>query len=114
MTIYVGTKAAKLKKLTKILGLTSSNHPGERAAAALKAADLLRELGMSWDEVIAPAKLPVSPDRPSGLHHEITRCLSSGVISAWERKFLLSISGRRYLSAKQHAVLADIIAKVQQ
>ena len=100
MTIYIGERAAKLKKLSKILGLTSSNHAGERAAAAQKAADLLRELGMTWDEVIAPANLPVSPERPSGLHQEITRCLSSGVISARERKFLLSLSGRRYLSAK--------------
>ena len=114
MTIYVGTKAAKLKKLSKILGLTSSNHPGERAAAALKAADLLRELGMTWDEVLVAAKLPVSPERPSGLHTEITRCLSSGLISAWERKFLLSLSGRRYLSAKQMAVLDRILERVQQ
>ena len=60
MTIYVGTKAAKLKKLSNFLGLTSSNHPGERAAAALKAADLLRQLGMTWDEVLVAAKLPVS------------------------------------------------------
>lgn len=114
MTIYVGTKAAKLKKLSKVLGMLGSAHDGERASAAQKAAELLRELGMTWAEVIAPAKLPVSPDRPSGLHQEITRCLSSGVISSWERRFLLSLSGRRYLSAKQHAILADIIAKVQQ
>jgi hypothetical protein len=102
MTVYIGTKAAKLKKLSKILSLTSSNHAGERSAAALKAAELLRELGMTWDEVLAPQNvLPVSTERPNGLHRDITRCLASGVISAWERRFLLSISGRRYLSAKQ-------------
>jgi hypothetical protein len=113
MTVYIGTKAAKLKKLSKILSLTSSNHAGERSAAALKAAELLRELGMTWDEVLAPANV-LSTERPNGLRRDITRCLASGVISAWERRFLLSISGRRHLSAKQQAVLEDILCKVQQ
>jgi hypothetical protein len=59
MTIFVGGKAAKLKKLSKILGMLGSAHDGERASAALKACELLREAGMTWDEVVAPDKLPV-------------------------------------------------------
>jgi hypothetical protein len=114
MTIYTGTKADKLKKLTKVLGMLGSAHDGERASAAQRASEILKELGLTWDEVVAPGKLPVSPERPSGLHRDIARCLASGVISKWDRKFLLSLSGRRFLSPKQRTVLDGIIAKVQQ
>jgi hypothetical protein len=80
-----------------------------------KAADLLRELGMTWEQVLAPAKkLPVSPERPIGVRQDISRALSSRAISAWERRFLIDISGRRHLSPKQRAVLDRILDRVQQ
>jgi hypothetical protein len=46
-------------KLTKILGLLGSDHPGERDAAAQAANKLVRERGLTWGDVIAaPPTLP--------------------------------------------------------
>lgn len=38
-------------RFTKILGMLGSSHDGERAAAALKATELLRSAGKSWSDV---------------------------------------------------------------
>jgi hypothetical protein len=114
MTIYVGDKSDKLKRLSKILGMLGSAHPGEQSSAATKACELLREMGLTWDQVVGPAKLPVSTERPSGVRQEIQRALSSGGISKWQRSFLISISGKPYLTPKQRTVLNRIVAKVRQ
>lgn len=39
-----------LDRLRKICGLLGSTHAGERSAAALKATEMLRSLGLSWDQ----------------------------------------------------------------
>jgi hypothetical protein len=39
-------------RLIKLLGMTGSKHDGERAAAGLKANELLRRCGLRWDDVI--------------------------------------------------------------
>ena len=41
-------------KLCKVLGLLTSSHEGERAAAALKASEMLRAAGLSWSELLTP------------------------------------------------------------
>lgn len=43
----------RIDRLRKICGLLSSAHSGERAAAALKATEILRERGLAWEEIIA-------------------------------------------------------------
>ena len=40
------------ERLVKLLGMLGSNHDGERAAAALKANELVREHGLVWSDVI--------------------------------------------------------------
>jgi hypothetical protein len=45
------TNAAE--RLTKILGLLGSDHEGERAAAAIKAHELIQRLGLTWGDVIS-------------------------------------------------------------
>jgi hypothetical protein len=57
MTIYVGDKSDKLKRLSKILGMLGSAHPGEQSSAATKACELLREMGLTWDQVVGPPVL---------------------------------------------------------
>lgn len=50
---------ASADRLKKILGLLGSAHDGERAAAGAKAHELIRSLGLTWQEVIvAPPTLP--------------------------------------------------------
>ncbi|MGV8832833.1 MAG: hypothetical protein ACOH2N_12730 [Devosia sp.] len=40
-------------KLVRVLGMLGSEHPGERASAALAAHRMVSALGMTWDDVIA-------------------------------------------------------------
>ena len=41
-------------KLARVLGLLGSEHAGERASAALAANRLLKRLGLSWQDLLAP------------------------------------------------------------
>jgi hypothetical protein len=42
------------ERLSKLLGMLGSTHDGERAAAGLKANQLVRDLGLTWSEIIVP------------------------------------------------------------
>jgi len=42
-------------KLVKICGMFGSEHPGERAAAAVLADEIVRKAGLTWAQVIASA-----------------------------------------------------------
>jgi TolA-binding protein len=44
-------------KLIRILGMLGSNHPGERAAAAIAAHRQIRVMGTSWGEVLSAPKV---------------------------------------------------------
>jgi hypothetical protein len=46
-------------RLRKLCGMLGSDHDGERAAAARAADKLVRGLGLTWHQVIAP---PIVPD----------------------------------------------------
>jgi hypothetical protein len=48
-------------KLTKILGLLGSDYAGERDAAVRAAHKLVRSLGLSWSDIIAPPIVPHAP-----------------------------------------------------
>jgi hypothetical protein len=43
-------------KLAKILGMCDSHHDGERAAAAWQAHELVRQHGLTWDEIVNPVR----------------------------------------------------------
>ena len=45
-------KEADRRKLTRILGMLGSDHPGERAAAALAAHRQVRALGTTWWDLL--------------------------------------------------------------
>ncbi len=62
-----------VEKFTKVCGLLSSNHDGERAAAALKATAMINEAGLTWEHVArkgaarpqpAPTPAPARPEPP--------------------------------------------------
>ncbi len=108
-------------KLVKVLALLSSSHDGERAAAGFMASRMLRERGLDWDSLIAPAMLalPRQPDigrasRPptcpasswSGEIRFLLRHLDR--LNGWEVSFLRSTSTRSRLTAKQGEVLVRL------
>jgi hypothetical protein len=71
--------------------MLGSAHDGERAAAALKADQHVRGLGLCWHDVIAPAEAP-EPQRQQLSWQELASAvLSSGRATAWEANFCESL-----------------------
>ena len=54
----------ELARLVKLLGMLGSDHPGERAAAALKADQWVKAHGASWQALLTPPKSPVAARKP--------------------------------------------------
>ena len=100
-------------RLVKLLGMLGSDHAGERAAAGLKAHNLLADRRLTWADVIAPARLwlrVVVARRRRDHQGRALRLLDCGFAwNDWERKFLLSIARwHGDLTAKQLARLRDL------
>ncbi|MGH9553466.1 MAG: hypothetical protein ACRD3W_29055, partial [Terriglobales bacterium] len=110
MTIFVRSNLDQLNKLIKLLGMLGSAHAGERAAAGLKATELLRSLDMSWEDVILPQqKMLIGPKEPkdrTGIGTKLALLRDNiDQLSKWERKFVRSLSRFHRLSPKQIAVV---------
>jgi hypothetical protein len=124
-------------RLSKLLGMCGSDFDGERAAAALAADRLIRDRGMTWEQVLIPSPPIEKPTRASWEEPESrawdqpsreepwwwekpphrdwrqTRALCLNHewdLSNWELEFLQGLDRFPRLSAKQRAVL-DRIAK---
>lgn len=82
-------------RLVKYLGLTGSSFDGERAAAALKAHELMQELKLSWDDVIVEPR-PQSPILQALRHFD--------ALTLWEQQFISSVRHAPRLSPKQRMV----------
>jgi hypothetical protein len=113
-----GLPAPIAGRFVKVCGLLASNHDGERAAAAAKATDMLRQHGLTWENVIAcgcpKAADSSSPDWRRADHRARARhaLLRASVLTPWEREFLNSIALRAApLTERQAATLARIERK---
>jgi hypothetical protein len=110
-------------KLVKILGMLGSDYDGEVAAAGRRANAMVKDAGLMWDNVIAPAVLiPQQQHRPQrrwrtpGTPSDTAAlCLQwrDEVLTDWEADFCRSIIGRRRVTAKQATTLARIACKVE-
>lgn len=62
-------KRSDVGKLVRVLGLLASDHPGERASAALAATRLVESLGTSWAELleVPPSRVVVRRVREYGV-----------------------------------------------
>ena len=69
------------ERLAKILGMLGSSHDGERAAAAGLADRLVRDLGLTWADVVAGKLAPFAADLAFALEHV-------EALTRWEREFL--------------------------
>lgn len=102
-------------KLAKIAGLLGSDYEGERASAALKATQILRNVGITWGGLIMAAVPAPEEKMPElGTWRETCRaCLASGQwLRDWERNFLETLPKFRRLSVKQRYVLDEIARRV--
>ena len=102
-----------LQTLSKLLGMLGSNHDGEALSAARKAHELVKRCGATWPEVLQLAETPnngaqaVHRDEAQHLLH-----VGKGIITDFERRFLVGIIAFETLSEKQETTLAGIRAKI--
>jgi hypothetical protein len=99
-------------KLAKLCGLFSSDHDGERANAAAMADKLLRQLGLTWQQIISVPSAPV----PATVEEQIAFCLDHGadMLTTWEWGFLNGIRDwPNSLTAKQRKKLEQLFRKVK-
>lgn len=59
-------EVAKIDKLAKFAGMLTSDHDGEIAVAARMATRILREMGLTWAELVRNAFSPVKPQAKQG------------------------------------------------
>lgn len=131
-TINLPLDPADIDRLGKLLGMLGSEHAGERAAAGLKANELVRDRGTSWMQITDSLKLAAATEceprpqprpmsNPFGFRHDITRphqrtamlCLLQNIyLNDWERGFLTSIRAERTITPRQREKLEAIVAKI--
>ena len=97
----------EVDRLVKVLGLLGSDAPGERAAAGLKAHELIKSRNLSWGDLIATP----APDRP--WHKMAMRCEAHAhLFNTRELAFIRSMTGwRGEMSEKQRAWLVDLFVR---
>jgi hypothetical protein len=109
-------------RLRKLCGMLGSDHDGERAAAALAADKLVRGLGLTWHQVIAPPIVPDhSPRVRSWRADDSDWCRMAQFCHAWrwslsqrEREFVESVRTWRNPTDKQRDWLLDIYARLHE
>jgi hypothetical protein len=104
-------------RLAKLLGMLGSDHAGERAAAGLKASELLKANRLTWRDVVAiaagGADKSVSTEQEDDIADKIRFAVERiDLLNSWERGFITSIQGRTYLSDKQERKLDEILDKL--
>jgi hypothetical protein len=99
-------------KLAKLLGLLSSDHQGERDAAALAAARLVKATGLSWAQIITPAPVKREPLFSTWRATCAELAKRPGDLRPWERKFVVDLPGFQRISTKQRYVLKEIADRV--
>ena len=104
-------------KLSKICGLLGSDQDGERSAAAHQATRLLRSHGLTWADVISPARPVPAPSIPTHWPSHAAAVAAAlrhaKHLTDWERTFLRDIARRGRLTLRQAARLAEIVAKLR-
>lgn len=112
-------------KLAALLGMMGSDHDGEALNAARFAAKMVRNLNMTWEELLSPAtqQIVVHPfyyHRPEPALRRPWQVMAAKILashefllSEWETTFLTSISHRTSpLTSKQQASFDRILSKV--
>ena len=111
-------------RLAKLLGMLGSHHHGERASAALKANEFVRDHGLTWRDVIVPTQTEgQAPDEEAAAAEEggeeaavddetekareaAKFCLDwLDALREWEQRFIEDVIGFEKLSTKQIAVI---------
>ncbi len=102
------------RRLAGVLARLSSNHAGERDAAALLASRIVRDRDVTWLDVLR-ADLPArAPDTADPRHNaasstDLALCLRHiGQLSGWEQQFVRSVATMARRSPGQARKLVEI------
>jgi hypothetical protein len=108
-------------RLAKLCGMLGSAHDGERASAALKADQLLRQHRLRWPDVIRMPSLPPPTEHPTRRWHEPAQINShaaaylaacwADVLTDWELSFCRQLSRQQSISPKQLGILHGLVDK---
>ena len=100
-------------RLVKLCGMLGSQHDGERAAADLKADQLVRGLGLTWgDLIVPPDTVPLRNDWRRMAKY-CNRC--RGQLSARDRAFIEAmLHWRGEPTERQQQWLIDIYARLNR
>jgi hypothetical protein len=110
-------------RLAKLLGLLGSDFDGEVAAAGRLADKLVRNAGLAWSDVLAPALPPPEHDHRGDPDADPLRgnwramavaCTHyPHLLDKWEWQFLSGLQRFPRLSSKQHAILVRIVVRLR-
>ncbi len=106
-----------IERLSRLLGMTGSNHDGEALNAIRAANAMLQKHRLTWPEVLLPSEPPEAACNDYGVtdhRREAEAILAAhrASLTAWEVDFLAGILGFQQLQPKQVAILAGIRKKV--
>lgn len=105
---------AELRKLVGVLGRLGSDFDGERAAAALLASRLLRDRGLTWDDLLGIKPQREAPRRNQACNQGLGFCLRHVErLTEWEQGFVRSLAMRSRMSPKQVEILQKLIVKLR-
>lgn len=102
------------RRLAGVLARLSSDHAGEREAAALLATRLVRDRNVSWLDVLEPEPLghrpaAADPRHNADLGSDLALCQRHiGRLTVWEHEFVWSVARMRRQSPGQSRKLAEI------
>jgi hypothetical protein len=106
-----------VERLIKLLGMLGSAHDGERAAAGLKAHELVKRHGLTWADVLHPPDNDARNLGPAmGWHAQREFCLQRRArLSAKEQAFLRNLATwRGPLTERQQAWVDGIHARLRE
>jgi hypothetical protein len=103
-------RALSIKRLRRLCGMFGSDHDCERASAGRLAHQLIRQHGLTWEDVIARPAAPLAAEPlPMAWRDACQQILASGCMP-WEWKFCHHLLDKWHgpLTEKQSTCLARI------
>lgn len=107
---------AEAQRLAKLLGMLGSACEAERAYAAAKANELVREAGLTWEAIVTPLIVTLPPPEVVKWRSLVQFCLEHvDDLSDRDSDFIAKLSSYRCLpSDKQLTWLYDIVDRLQR
>jgi hypothetical protein len=99
-----------LERLIKLLGILGSAHDGERAAAGLKAHELIRRHGLTWSDILLTTPAPTSPRPKLNWRDKLAACEAhQHCLNSRERAFVFSLRRWRGIPTEKQLAWLDRI-----